>query len=326
MMTWRRDPRAVERLSDFHLPDGLRRIHLRQHADNPGHQTITHRLRRPPVDNPRTCDVTLGFREEKMLHTGNCKHVDAAHLTFVAKRKWLEYVDSPFVFHGPDCSHDDGNYSRRLDALWEVEKLLARLEDTLNRHAVAHVAEITLLGPVVRASETSKRLVDVRLSAFWAHRQFHGVDIGGNFLDLLIEDWLCSNHDHVIVTVCEDRVAGQEKLFVFRDFLRISMTLDKCEKSENKVVLKWANDSLFSLSLSRRNGSSGAGVDAVTRKGGVEWGWCARGSHRPASSWALPRHHADPANPGVFLGRKAHHLPGSLSRFKEDHVQFCFAE
>lgn len=155
-------------------------------------------------------------------------------------------------------------------------KLLARLEDTLNRYAVAHMTEITLLGPVVRASETSKRLVDVRLSAFWVHRQFHGVDIGGNFLDLLIEDWLRSNHDHVIVTVCEDRAAGQEKLFVFRGFLRISMTLDKCEKSENKVVLKWANDSLFSLSLSRRNGSSGAGIDAVTRKG---WAWSGDGAH-----------------------------------------------
>lgn len=262
-----------------------------------------------------------------MLHDGNRKHVDVAHLTFIARRKWLEYVDSPFVLHGPDCSHDDGNYSQRLAALWEVEKLLARLEDMLNRYAVAHVVEITLLGPVFRASGTSKRLVDVRLSVFWAHRQFHGLDIGGNFLDLIIEDWLRSNHDHVIVTVCEDRAVGQEKLFVFRGFLRISMTLDKYGKSENEVVLKWANDSLFSLSLSRQERQFEGGDRRGDAEGmGVEWGWCAQGSHHPASSWALLRHHADPANPGVFLGRKAHHLPGSLSRFKEDHVQFCFAE
>ena len=74
-----------------------------------------------------------------------------------------------------------------------------------------------------------RRMTNMKLRTFWVRRRFHGLGIGGHLLDPLIEDWLRSNHDHVIVTVCEDRAAGQEWLLVSREFRWLSISAERAK-------------------------------------------------------------------------------------------------
>lgn len=119
-------------------------------------------------------------------------------------------------------------------------KLLARLEDSINGYATAHVAVSRLsANPLALASEVAKGKRATKVSTFWVDPETRRRGVGAQLLDSRIEAWLRSGQERVVVTVRESRAVELQSLFVPRGFERLALDLHRYGQDRSEVVLQW---------------------------------------------------------------------------------------
>lgn len=141
-----------------------------------------------------------------------------------------------------DLAHLMAHVGPLVDELYPqgAAKLLARLEDSINGYATAHVAvSRRSTTPLALASEVAKGKRATKLSTFWVDPKARRRGIGAQLLDNRIATWLRSGQERVVVTVCESRAAELQSLFVPRGFERLALDLHRYGPDRGEVVLQW---------------------------------------------------------------------------------------
>lgn len=123
-----------------------------------------------------------------------------------------------------------------------AEKLLARLEDSINGYATARVVASGRGEPVALAAETAKGRSGLKLSTFWVHPRCRRLGIGTLLLRDRTDDWCRSNVPRVHVTVRGDRSPELERLFLPNGFTRGATVLDRYGDGADEVVLVWRRE------------------------------------------------------------------------------------